>query len=300
MQQTIISQGYKKFRLDKETKRITFLDQRFYFTDDGQAVPSVTTILEAYPKGAAFYEWLKRNGEDADQIRDDAGKRGSKVHAMTEAYDRGETVSLLTAGDDLAMGVTEWNMFEKYAEFRNKYPGLVPLHIEQNFVNAELGFGGTVDRVFSFNGKNYLIDIKTSSMVHAHYWLQLSAYKTMANLAFYDLPEEEFNKNFIHGVGICWLNAKTRTDKPMTGDTIDCQGKGWQVITHTDAEQMKDADLFRATHKLWLAENGDTQPKTMSYGIEYKHQTKEEKETSDGKGLADVALNGRGPGKLKK
>jgi len=44
-------------------KQLTFLDSRFYSTEDGGFVPSVTTILEAYPKGAAYYNWLKEAGK---------------------------------------------------------------------------------------------------------------------------------------------------------------------------------------------------------------------------------------------
>ncbi len=40
-----------------QNKQLTFLDSRFYQTKDGDYVPSVTTILECYPKGAAYYNW---------------------------------------------------------------------------------------------------------------------------------------------------------------------------------------------------------------------------------------------------
>lgn len=55
--------------------RIEFLDSRFYQHANGNFYPSVTTILDAYPKSAAFYEWLKKAGEDADEIRDEAGRK---------------------------------------------------------------------------------------------------------------------------------------------------------------------------------------------------------------------------------
>jgi hypothetical protein len=76
-------------------KQLTFLDSRFYKTDDGGFVPSVTTILECYPKGAAYYNWLKENGKDSDEIRDEAGRRGSVVHKLTEDYDTGAEVQLV-------------------------------------------------------------------------------------------------------------------------------------------------------------------------------------------------------------
>jgi hypothetical protein len=58
------------FFIDTNTKQITFTDNRFYSTDDGVNVPSVTTILNAYPKDAHFFQWLKQMGEEADTIRE--------------------------------------------------------------------------------------------------------------------------------------------------------------------------------------------------------------------------------------
>ena len=49
-------------------KQITFCDERFYETSEGNFYPSVTTVLDLYPKGKEFNEWLKRNGTDADAI----------------------------------------------------------------------------------------------------------------------------------------------------------------------------------------------------------------------------------------
>ena len=42
------------FIINTNTKQLTFLDGRYYWTEDGQFVPSVTTILEAYPKDASY------------------------------------------------------------------------------------------------------------------------------------------------------------------------------------------------------------------------------------------------------
>ena len=61
---TIIKHNNKNYRLDTTGKQITFLDTRFYPTESGQFLPSVT-ILEAYPKSAQYYEWLKKNVKTA-------------------------------------------------------------------------------------------------------------------------------------------------------------------------------------------------------------------------------------------
>jgi hypothetical protein len=43
--QTIIKERTKNYLLDLKSQRITMLDGRFYFAEDGTAIPSVTTVL---------------------------------------------------------------------------------------------------------------------------------------------------------------------------------------------------------------------------------------------------------------
>ncbi len=97
--------------------RIEFVDNRFYATENGNYVPSVTTILEAYPKDAAFFKWLKDVGSDADTIRDEAGKRGSLVHELTEQYDQHQEVTFVNQYGKPKYKMMEWAMFERYIAF---------------------------------------------------------------------------------------------------------------------------------------------------------------------------------------
>ena len=115
-------------------KQLTFLDSRFYSTEDGGFVPSVTTILEAYPKGAAYFNWLKEAGKDADEIRDEAGRRGSVVHKLTEDYDSGLEVNLINDKGGIDYKLNEWAMFERYVEFRNRFQ-FVTDSIELNIIS---------------------------------------------------------------------------------------------------------------------------------------------------------------------
>jgi len=247
--------GSRPYTVDFTNRQLTFLDQRFYFAENGVFVPSVTTVLEAYPKGAAFYEWLKKNGEDSDSIRDEAGRRGSLVHGLTERYDNGEEINLVNENGEIQMKVGEWAMFERYVDFRKRFNFDIDL-TEQNFISPGLGFAGTLDRIITMDGKRILVDIKTSGSIWASYWLQLAAYKALVNEA---LPEMK-----IDGVAILWLNAKTRTD----GKKGDIQGKGWQLVQKEDTA--KDWAMFQATQKLWLAENGGTSPRQMVYQLSHK------------------------------
>ena len=246
------------FIIDFQSKQLTLLDARFYTTEDGGHVPSVTTILEAYPKDYGYFQWLKSVGEDADTIRDEAGRRGSVVHDLTERYDAGEEISLLNDTGNLQLKLNEWSMFERYVDFTNRYQPKV-LISEQNYVSPELGFAGTLDRVIELDGKRILVDIKTSNAIYPSYWLQLAAYHRL--LIDQAALGEPWN---IDSVGILWLNAKTRTE----GKKGAVQGIGWQLITKEDWTE--DWKLFEATKMLWTAQNKDSQPRKLSYQLSHK------------------------------
>jgi hypothetical protein len=243
----------KNYIIDTDNKQITFLDNRFYSTENGGYVPSVTTIMNAYPKDAGYFQWLKSVGEDADTIRDEAGRRGSVVHELTEIYDSGAEVSIFDENGHVGFKLSEWSMFERYVDFATRFKP-TNLIIEQNYINAELGFAGTLDRVIELDGKKILMDIKTSNAIYDSYWLQLSAYRGLLAAAGTEVDE----------VAILWLNAKTRTE----GKKGAIQGIGWQLVTKADTSN--DWTLFKHTQALWLAQNADLQPKKLSYQLSHK------------------------------
>lgn len=256
--ETIIKQGNRNYKIDTTGKQITFLDSRFYYSPAGNFLPSVTTILEAYPKGAQYYEWLKKNGQDSDEIRDEAGRRGSVVHELTEMYDAGTEISLLDNNGNVGYKLSEWNMLSRYAEFCNNHPFNI-IHSEQNIVSDQLGYAGTIDRIIDVAGETWLVDIKTSNAIYQSYWLQVAAYKNMV--------EVELDMK-IDKVGILWLNAKTRTTKEF-------QGPGWQLVLKDNTDE--DLRAFKATNHLWAIENGSMKPKHLSYALSIKAPDKNDK-----------------------
>lgn len=244
------------YLINTNAKQITFLDNRFYQTDAGY-LPSVTTILQAYPKDAHFYTWLKQVGNDADDIRDEAGRRGSTVHNLTELYDNGEEVNLLDDYGKIAYKMNEWAMFERYVEFMTRFKPEIMMN-EVNMASDTLGYAGTIDRVMTIDGVTYLIDIKTSNSIHDFYWLQLSAYNELIN--------EAYDYNPIQKRAILWLNSKTRS----FGKKGDYQGVGYQLIIRDEDKHDNDRKLFDATHTLWLHQNADMQPKQLTYNLSHK------------------------------
>jgi hypothetical protein len=248
--------------IDVSRKQLTMADARFYYDEEGNYVPSVTTVLNAFPKGPEYYQWLKKVGTDADEIRDAAGERGSTVHNLTEMYDSGEEVSLLSDNGGFKYRMDEWSMFERYTTFINKcHPTM--LLSEETFVSRELGFAGTIDRIMTIGATNYLVDIKTSSSIWESYWLQLAAYRKL-----YEFCMRGGEAIPIHGVAVLWLNAKTRTE----GKNGAIQGEGWQLAIRDEKQAHKDWELFCHTHVLWNAQNGDVKPKNLTYKLSYKKQ----------------------------
>jgi hypothetical protein len=237
-----------------KNNQLTFTDGRFYPDTDGVYYPSVTTVLEAFPKPYALLQWMKEVGAKSDEVRDAAGRRGSTVHTLTESYDKGEQVDLLGDHGQPMYSLEEWGLFERYVEFSTRFN---PVHsmIEQQLVCGELGFGGTIDRVCEVEGKKILLDIKTSNGIYDSYWLQLAAYRE----GLYINSGIE-----VDAVGILWLNAKTRT----IGKKGDVQGVGWQLLQKDDTR--KDWELFRAVHKIWLSVNEGAKPKEFSYTLSHK------------------------------
>lgn len=246
-----------------EGDRIAFLDSRFYRTASGAFVPSVTTVLEAYPKGAQYYEWLKKHGQDSDEIRDEAGRRGSVIHEATELLDRGGSIDLMHDDGTPKFKLSEWAMISRWVEFRKAHPSTVHA-IESKLTSDELGYAGTLDRVMTIKstGKTYLVDIKTGASVWSSYWLQQAAYHQLLHTTGYIaklFPDGEVPE--IH-LAILHLNAKTRS----TGKNGAIQGTGWQFV-EAEKPTAHYMDLFNKTHGLWLAEHEGEKPRTTSYAL---------------------------------
>lgn len=237
--------------------RIEFLDSRFYKHANGNFYPSVTTILDAYPKSAAFFEWLKKQGEDADEIRDEAGRKGSTVHQLCEDYDAGLECSILNAFGQPQYKQIEWAMFERYVEFRQK-TGWEMIANEVHYISPQFGFAGTLDRVFKVRDKRILLDIKTSNALHNHYWLQMAAYKALW---------DEVNPNEqIDEIRVLWLNAKTRTE----GAGKSIQGIGWQV-KEPEYGLPHYWKLFNNVYATWQEENRTIKPRNTAYNLTHKN-----------------------------
>lgn len=265
----VAKQGRNHYLIDEPGNRIEFLDNRFYRSPSGVMVPSVTTLLDAWPKGAAYFEWLKKHGENADKIFTDAGERGSTVHELTERLDRGAEIS--AAGEDgPRYQMLEWAMVERYVDFRKRHSPAI-IEIELELVSEDLGYAGTLDRIMEIDGELWLVDLKTSASVYDHFHLQTAAYLSL----YAELRKIDPAKIALMRRGILHLNARTRTyghkeafmRNYKKGGAI--QGPGWQMVESTRSFE-EDLDLFEACCKMWHAINADVKPRNLSYSLTHQ------------------------------
>lgn len=231
---------------NEQAQQINIFDERFY-TQDGQTYyPSVTTVLEAFPKGAQFAIWQKSVGFNGDTIVERAANEGSNVHDAIERYLAGEMITYHPYNK------TEWQCIIRFTEFWTRYaPQLVAS--EQIIVSTHYRIGGTIDIVCMINGKRWLIDAKSSNAVYDTHELQLAAYAMMWNEKHPDMP--------IDHVGILHLKAQTRGEDKKG---LKMQGKGWQVVTYDTPYQETYEKVFVPLRAVWDHCNPDYKPAILT------------------------------------
>jgi len=237
---------------DIPNKQINFLDERFYTRDNVHFFPSVTTVLDVYPKGYGYIQWLKDLGSNAEQVMKRAGEQGTAVHNAIDKYLNGEELIWSNDLGEARYTIDVWLMILKFVEFWTTYKPELIVN-EQNYVSEILGFGGTMDLVCRINNVVWLIDYKSGNGIYKSFEFQLAAYeKLWTELS----PEIKIQRR-----GVMHLRATTRgADK--SGKTI--QGKGWKLheFDHTHEGAF---NIFKHAQALWREENPNPVPKNMIY-----------------------------------
>jgi ATP-dependent exoDNAse (exonuclease V) beta subunit len=226
-------------------KQVNVLDSRFYRRDE-KYYPSVTSILNYFPKNQFFHSWLKDVGHNSDIIANKAANEGTQVHNAVEAFLNGEEIQWLDENGSAKYSMDVWKMILKFADFWNTHkPELVVA--EYHLFSDEHEYAGTADLVVRWMGNLWLLDVKTSNSLHTSYDLQLAAYATAWN--------ETHNEKITH-TGILWLKANTRGEGK--GDKI--QGKGWEVKFISDIEN--NFKMFKNIQEIYKLENPNFKPAT--------------------------------------
>jgi hypothetical protein len=237
---------------DSELQQLNVADERYYSYGDDEYFPSVTHVLDAFPKGYAYAQWLKDLGHNADEVLQRAGEQGSRIHDAIDRLINGQEINWLTEGGKGLYSLEEWKMILKGHKFLSTYKPEI-LANEISLCSKELGFGGTIDLVCKMNGKVWLIDFKSSNAIYDTYELQLAAYAMMWNEKRPDAP--------IDNCGILWLKAQTRGEDKK-GQKI--QGAGWQ-LKEFDRQYHEAFKVFQHLQAIWKEINPDAKPKNLVY-----------------------------------
>lgn len=174
-----------------------------YFQDElGVYLPAVNHIINVgFPKGAGLLSWMqKMSEEEAKNILESAGERGSKVHAAIRELIMGNKVEYGDPYENSAhklepLTASEWDYLVSWVEWAKIFKPQVLNH-ETAIWNRKHRFAGTVDFIGKItipagykvyiDGKltkfdvdttiACLLDWKTSSGIHDNYLLQTSSY----------------------------------------------------------------------------------------------------------------------------
>jgi ATP-dependent exoDNAse (exonuclease V) beta subunit len=167
---------------------------KYFLTNQGQKIASVTTILKvvAQYKGITMYGWkaqrrlsnwkLRIGEEIADQIRRDACARGTEFHQRIANYLHGGK-GTQWAQDLLPFGhsIKSTLLQIKPVEDAKLVEGMV--------VHPKLYYAGKVDAIAKWQGKWSLIEWKTANRPQKREWikshlLQSAAYIAAANKTY--------------------------------------------------------------------------------------------------------------------
>ena len=226
-------------------KQVNVLDQRFYRRNE-EYYPSVTSILNYFPKNQFFHAWLKDVGHNSEIIANKAAGEGTQVHQAVDAFLNGEEITWIDEYGNAKYNLDVWRMILKFADFWNTHkPELIAT--EYHLFSDEHKYAGTADLVVRMFDNIWLLDLKTSNSLHTSYDLQLAAYATAWN--------ETHDEKVTH-TGILWVKANTRSEGK--GDKI--QGKGWELKFVNDIE--KNFKMFKNIYEIYTLENPNFKPVT--------------------------------------
>ena len=260
MKKRNIKQSYNRIlEISEDAKQITMPDSRYY-RRNGKYYPSITYVLQYYPKGKFFEDWLKKVGYASEHIVRKAGEQGTETHEMIEDYLNGKELNFLSTSGYPQYNPDVWQMFLRFVDFWETYkPKLI--ETEVHLFSDEIKVAGTCDMVceIEIDGKTelWIIDFKTSNHLQTTYDLQTAIYGKCY--------EECFGKK-ADRYGVLWLKSSKR--KAAEGKI---QGKGWEMY-ESSRTQEENIDIFMTVKKLFDLEN----PKHSPVFTEFRTQAKRE------------------------
>lgn len=231
--------------------QLTLDEERWYFIED-TPYPSVTWILNYYPKGIGMTIWLAEkvfSWEQAKQVMREAGEQGSKVHWGLEQYLLGAPLCLSDVPPESAYPFTakEWQMIETGIRYIEESPRLT-IGVEQTVFGDD--YAGTIDWFYEKDGKRWILDWKTGGAIYPSYKAQQAAYVK----ALQDAGQK------VEGFKIVRLGSRHK--------------KGYEEYTGGAEEIEYYYDLFRCAMRFWQDDNPAPAPSIIE--VKEAYNVKEE------------------------
>ena len=136
---------------------------RRYFVE-GNAYPSVTTVIGEKKKDTIL-QWRRRVGEEeANAISKRASTRGNKSHKLAEDYLSNKSLDRYR-DDVLSLG-----MFHQIRPYIDKINNIHAL--EESLYSHTLKLAGRVDCIAEYDNELAIIDFKTSTKYKREEWIQ--------------------------------------------------------------------------------------------------------------------------------
>lgn len=149
--------------LPKLTRQTT-KSGRKYFTPEGKAYPSITTVLGVLNK-EGILAWRQRVGEaEANRISQQAATRGTAVHKLAEDY--------LDNKEDWNKGAMPSNL-QSFNDLKSILDQrLNNVWFQEEFLYSDrLKCAGQVDCIAEFDGQLSIVDFKTSRKPKKEEWI---------------------------------------------------------------------------------------------------------------------------------
>lgn len=154
-------------------------NDRYFVEIEGKKirVPRVTTItkfVSGDPGGLMHWAWQAGyDGKTLEEARS-AADVGKIVHAMIEAYVRGQGLLDLSHLEEDLRKCAE-RSFGAFIEWKREQTEFEPVAQEVKLISRKHMFGGRAD-IVRFNGRRALMDFKTGAAVYPEHLAQDAAY----------------------------------------------------------------------------------------------------------------------------
>lgn len=257
--------------------QVTLDEYRWYIDEEKEKnYPSVTWILEYYPKMIGFHKYLASlsSYEESQMIMKKGGERGSKVHAGIEKLLRNEKITIYDIMPNSYEPFTpqEWRFILTFVNWFETYKPVV-IAVESNVINEEEGYAGTIDLYCEINGEKWIIDWKTTSHIYESAKCQIASY-TMA------LRSLDFEVDYC---GIVRLGSRHKV--------------GYEFWSNRNEDELQHYyNLFKSVKAIWEHENPDPEPRFINVQEEIQLNIEE---VSNAEEKHQVEDNGGSEGKDK-